>query len=365
MKTYKAAVIGLSHISQARSPSPLSLPSVDPMPRSHVAAYAGHPRVTLVGACDLMPAAIDRFNATWRDVHPTTRMYTDYREMLEVEKPDIVSVITPDDRHADIVVNAANAGVAGIWCEKPIATTLADADRMIEAVERNGTAMTVSHTRRWMPLYHKARELVRDKTYGELKVLTATMYYARAMLFRNGTHIFDMLCFLADARPEWLIAELEDGFDGFDRYRGDGGNEISSEPSANAYIKFANGVRANLMMQKSNNLTNVIEMVFENGVARIVGDGQIIINRVDGGPSTSTRSAISIAQTLGHEDWVADRELGILSEIVHALDTGTKPMLSPPRAARQTLSILLAILESHAKGNARVTIDAGPASIAS
>ena len=115
---------------------------------------------------------------------------------------------------------------------------------MIEAVERNNTAMTVSHTRRWMPIFHKARELVRDKTYGELKILTASMYYSRAMMFRNGTHIFDILCFLADARPEWLIAELEEGFDGFDRYRGDGGNEISSEPSANAYIKFANGVRA-------------------------------------------------------------------------------------------------------------------------
>ena len=363
MKTYTAAVIGLSQISQGRSPKPRSLPALDPMPRSHVAAYAAHPRVKLVGACDLMPATIDKFNATWRDAHPDTRMYSDYREMLEKEKPDIVSVITPDDKHADIVVNAANSGIKGIWCEKPIATTLADADRMIEAVERNGTAMTVSHTRRWMPLYHKARELARDKTYGDLKVLTATMYYSRAMLFRNGTHIFDMLCFLADARPEWLIAELEDGFDGFDRYRGDGGNEISSEPSANAYIKFANGVRANMMMLKSNNLINVIEMVFENAVARLSGDGQIVISRVDGGPSTSTRSAISVTQTIGHEDWTADRELGTLSEFVDALDTGTKPALSPPRAARTTLAILLAILESHAKGNAKVMIDAGPASI--
>ena len=361
MKTYTAAVVGLSQISQGRLPKPRSLSATDPMPRSHVSASAAHPRFKLDGACDLMPAGHEKFNATWRDVHPDTRLYSDYREMLDKEKPDIISVITPDDKHADIVVDAANRGVRGIWCEKPIATTLVDADRMIEAVERNNTAMTVSHTRRWMPIFHKARELVRDKTYGELKILTATMYYSRAMMFRNGTHIFDMLCFLADARPEWLIGELEEGFDGFDRYRGDGGNEITSEPSANAYIKFANGVRANMMMQKSNNSTQAIEMVFENAVARMAGDGQIVVNRVDGPPATSTRGAISVTQTIGHEDWLADRELGTLSELVQALDTGTKPALSPPRAARQTLAVLLAILESHKQGNAKVMIDAGPA----
>ncbi|MEI7469747.1 MAG: Gfo/Idh/MocA family oxidoreductase, partial [Chloroflexota bacterium] len=107
MQKYKAAVIGLSHISQARSPKPSSMPAVQPMPRSHVAAYAAHPQIELVGACDLMPAAFERFNNIWRDVHPNTRLYTDYREMLAQEKPDIVSVITPDDKHADIVVNVA------------------------------------------------------------------------------------------------------------------------------------------------------------------------------------------------------------------------------------------------------------------
>ena len=356
MKKYKAAVIGLSHISQARSPKPSSMPAVQPMPRSHVAAYAAHPQIELVGACDLMPAAFERFNNTWRDVHPNTRLYTDYREMLAQEKPDIVSVITPDDKHADIVVNVANSGVKGIWCEKPIATTLADADRMIEAVERNGVAMTVSHTRRWMPMFHRVRDLVRDKTYGNLKLVTATSYYSRAMMFRNGTHTFDMMCFLADAAPEWVIGELEDGFDGFDRYQGDGGNLISSEPSANAYIKFKNGVRANVLMVKSNNQTNVIELVFDNAVVRLDGSPQIVIHRIDGPPATATKAAIGVTETIGYSDWSADRELAVVTELVHALDTGTVPTISPPRVARTTLSLLLAVLESHAKGNAKVML---------
>ncbi len=358
MKTYTAAVIGLSQISQGRSPRPAALPAADPMPRSHVAAYAAHRQVKLVGVCDLMPAAIEKFNATWRDKHPDTRLYADFREMLATEKPDIVSVITPDDKHADIVVHAAHSGVKAIWCEKPIATTVADADRMIEAVEKYGVAMTVSHTRRWLPTFHRLRELVRARTYGKLQLVTATQYHSRAMMFRNGTHIVDMLCFLADARPEWVIAELEDGFDGFDRYRGDGGTAISSEPSANAYIKFANGVRASLLMAKGNISTGAFELIFENAVVRSTSDEQISIHRVDGPQATSTRAAITVTETIGHEDWTAERELGTLTELIHALDTGTPPSLSTPRMARQTLAVLMAILDSHAKGSAKVLVDA-------
>lgn len=360
MKTYTAAVIGLSQISQGRSPAPAALPAASPMPRSHVAAYAAHPRVKLVGACDLMPAALERFNTTWRDVHPDTRLYADYREMLAAEKPDIVSIITPDDRHADITVAVADSGVRGIWCEKPIATTLEDADRMIAAAERNNVAMTVSHTRRWMPLYHKARELVLGGEYGPLKLLTTTLYHSRAMLFRNGTHSVDMLCFLAGAPADWVIADLEDGFEGYDRYKGDGGAAVSSEPAANAYIKFKNGVRASLTMVKGNIQVSELTLVFENAVARISSslgaEDAIVIDRIDGPPATSTRGAIGVRQAIGHEAWTADRELGTLSELVDALDRGVKPTLSTPRDARHTLAVLLAILESNAKGNAKVAV---------
>jgi hypothetical protein len=66
------------------------------------------------------------------------REYTDYRQMLEQERPDLVSVVPPDDHHAAPVIAAAESGVKGIICEKPLAGSLADADRMIEAVERSG-----------------------------------------------------------------------------------------------------------------------------------------------------------------------------------------------------------------------------------
>ncbi|MBX7214078.1 MAG: Gfo/Idh/MocA family oxidoreductase [Thermoflexales bacterium] len=357
MKTYTAAVIGLSHISQARAPLPEALSAALPMPRSHVAAYAAHPRIKLVGACDLLLEPITRFEQTWRDAHPDTKIYTDYREMIARERPDIVSVVTPDDQHADIVVAVARAGVPAIWCEKPLATTLEDADRMIDAVEANKTLMLVSHTRRWIPLFHRLRELVTKRPYGALKLVSARLFYSRAMLFRNGTHAVDMLTFLAGAPAEWVIGELEDGFDHFNRYLGDGGRAVESEPSANALIRFTNGVRGSLLMQKGAIQSNAYELVFENAVVRSADDGRILVERLDGPPGTVTQAGIPVTQVLGYPEWTAEAELATVSELVDALDKGTPPPLSTPRAARATLAILLGILESHARGNAKVMIN--------
>ena len=86
--------------------------------------------------CDLVPGLLDDFKAAWADDLPNVNTYTDYREMLAREELDILTVATSDNRHTDIVVDGANASVKGILCEKPLATSLEDADRMIEACRR-------------------------------------------------------------------------------------------------------------------------------------------------------------------------------------------------------------------------------------
>ena len=102
--------------------------------------------------------------------------------MLAQENLDIVTVATSDHRHADLVVNAANAGAKGIFCEKPMATNLADADRMLEAVERNGTILSIDHTRRWQPMWrHTKEEIVGAGEIGEVKYIIGTLNGGRAM----------------------------------------------------------------------------------------------------------------------------------------------------------------------------------------
>ena len=199
----------------------------------------------LVAGCDLSEETLKVFGESLRERWPDIALYADYREMLRKEQPDIVTVATPDDRHAELVVDAVNAGARGIFCEKPLATTLADADRMIAACEAGNVVLSVDHTRRFMPMWKRLKnEFVRGGRIGELQYIVGALSGERASLFRNGTHLIDALCYLADSPPAWVFAELEAGYEDYTEYRGDGGRTPALEPSASGYIHFASGVRA-------------------------------------------------------------------------------------------------------------------------
>ena len=182
----------------------------------HASGLVGLPNAELVAACDILETTLVDFKEQWKDHWSDIALYTDHEEMLAKEDLDIVTVATSDHRHADLVVNAANAGAKGIFCEKPMATNLADADRMLEAVERNGTILSIDHTRRWQPLWrHTKEEIVGAGEIGEVKYIIGTLNGGRAMLFRNGTHLIDAICYYAESDPEWVIAELEAGYEDY------------------------------------------------------------------------------------------------------------------------------------------------------
>ena len=75
---------------------------------------------------------------------PIKNRYTDYREMLAKNEIDVVTIATPHSLHAEQVIESANAGV-GIISEKPMATSLEEANKILEVVKRNGVLYTVVH----------------------------------------------------------------------------------------------------------------------------------------------------------------------------------------------------------------------------
>ena len=96
----------------------------------HVKAYQRCANAEVIAA-----AAIDNLeNFCQRNKIP--KCYNDYREMLEKEDIEMVSVCVPNYLHSEMVINATNAG-KHIVCEKPLATNLEDCDKMIEACKDN------------------------------------------------------------------------------------------------------------------------------------------------------------------------------------------------------------------------------------
>ena len=178
VKTYRCAIIGLTNIAGGLATASLT-GGRHPLPYSHASALAMIPRARVVAVCELVPALAQQFLDHWGDTWPNIHVYTDYREMLQREGIDVLSVCTPDNRHAAVVIDAANYGIPAIFCEKPLATTLTDADQMIEAIERNGTVFSVDHTRRWDPYFHRVKEII---DAGMIGLAATRFWYTCCML---------------------------------------------------------------------------------------------------------------------------------------------------------------------------------------
>lgn len=108
MTPYRVAIIGLSDIGMA-PPAAAPDPVLGTMvPTSHASAYAALPGTEVVAACDLIPVRLDEFQRTWGWRFPDARLSTDYRALLAEQRIDILSVVTPDDRHTQIVVDGVS-----------------------------------------------------------------------------------------------------------------------------------------------------------------------------------------------------------------------------------------------------------------
>lgn len=346
MKTYRAAVIGLTGIA-SRPASPAVVPHFGlQMPHSHVAAYAAASRATVVGVCDLVPGLLEGFRTAWGERFPEARTYTDYREMLANEEVELLSVVTSDHRHAQMVVDGAEAGVKGIFCEKPIATTLVDAERMIAACKANNVPLLINHSTRWYPQYPQARQMIRDGAIGQVRRIMVTGVGPRAMLFRNTTHVVDMLCYLADSDPEWLMGELDDEHRNYaPRYAGDGGKVPSTDPGCSAYIHFKNGVRAFVNCSQMPISYREWDVIGDRGRLRLGVMADEMWQQLDDGRVMSTPLRPKMNSQV---DMFAAVE-----ELIGLVENGGTGS-STGEDGYRTLSILLGILQSNADGGSRI-----------
>jgi predicted dehydrogenase len=106
--------------------------------------------------------------------------YADYRELLAREQLDFVDICTPEFLHAEQVEAAADAGVH-IICEKPMASSIAEADRMITATDRAGVFLMIAHSRRFTGRYRQIRAAIDRGDIGEVRYFRENERRPRAM----------------------------------------------------------------------------------------------------------------------------------------------------------------------------------------
>ena len=185
MAQLRAAVIGLGRIGSTFDDEIIRGGTFF-LPYCHAPAYAESPLVELVAGADLDARQRTWFAERWglSEKH----VYADYREMLQREELDLVSVCTSARPRAGIIEEVARAGVPGIWAEKPIAISLAEADALLQVCREHGTALAVNCHRRWNALFKEIKGMLDAGEFGELQQITVHGTFG---LSSNGSHMLD------------------------------------------------------------------------------------------------------------------------------------------------------------------------------
>lgn len=136
---------------------------------AHLEGYRQLDQITVVAGADLRAdrarMMADRYGFT---------PYTDYREMLETERLDLVAVLSTVASHREVVEAVAERRLH-ILCEKPLALTLDDADRMIRGCREHGVKLFYAASYRFLQPLVRARELIASGALGDVRLITETM----------------------------------------------------------------------------------------------------------------------------------------------------------------------------------------------
>lgn len=188
---YRAAIIGLGFIGGADQVSGDALGQrVVDLDGTHFAALSSHPRIALVAGSSRDAGRRERFAE-----RSGAQTYSDWRQMLAEQDLDIVSVATYAPQHPEMVVSCAERGIPAIYCEKPIANNLPDAERMIAACQSAGSQLVINHNRQFDPDYAQVRDAIAEDRLGTL--ISGSLVWPSGRLGNVGTHMIDAIQLLA------------------------------------------------------------------------------------------------------------------------------------------------------------------------
>ena len=171
-------------------------------PCTHIGAYSQLSSAIVACAAETDPIKLEYISRRWKIPH----LYKDYREMLRKEELDVISVCTPLELHKQVVVDAAKSRVKAIFCEKPMAVSLAEAAEMVKACRDYGVYLTINHSRRWDANYGEIRKTLGNGVLGDVVKIVGGY---TSGLMAMGTHLIDLMHqFFGDV--EWVIGLKED-----------------------------------------------------------------------------------------------------------------------------------------------------------
>lgn len=146
---------------------------------THANAYVRHPKTELIAAADHREERVKAFGK----YSGLKALYTDWREMLEKESLDLVSITTTAKPRPEITVAAAESGVKGIFTCRPISETLEGADAMVETCKRKGVVLITGTIDLNHPAFGIAKGLLDKNEIGRVINMISNVAYAQNNIF--------------------------------------------------------------------------------------------------------------------------------------------------------------------------------------
>ena len=217
--------------------------------------------------------AADSYNST-------TKIFTDYKELLKMSEIDIVHICTPSGLHAQMCIDALNAG-KHVLCEKPLCLNVKDADNVIEAAKRSNKKMFVVKQNRFNVPIRILRDALDKGMFGKLYSINANViwnrrpeYYQEAdwrgtkeldggALMTQASHFVDML--------QWIGGSVKSVFAKTDKFL----HNIETEDTGVLILRFESGALGTIYYTTcayDKNIEGSITVLGTKGSAKIGGE---------------------------------------------------------------------------------------------
>ncbi|MEH7386569.1 Gfo/Idh/MocA family oxidoreductase [Bacillus sp. JJ1521] len=324
---------------------------------NHIAA-AQENELEIVALCDVIPENMeDKMNQF--DLPKSTALYTDYKEMLEKEKPELVAICTESGKHAVIALDCIEAG-ANLIIEKPIALSLEDADEIIKKAKEKNVKVSACHQNRFNKSIQKIREAVEEERFGRLLHGTAHIrwnrgedYYTQApwrgtweqdggALMNQCIHNIDLLRWMMGGEIDEVVGMTDNLKHGF----------IEAEDLGMALIKFSNGSYG--IVEGTTNIfpTNLEETLYIFGDSGTIKAGGKSVNIIEEWLFVDKKDNPEEVKAKYQENPPSVYGFGhnpLYTDVIEAIKNDREPYVTA-KDGRDALELVLAIYKSAAEG---------------
>lgn len=306
------------------------------LPYGHAGAYKAVPETEIVAAADINGEQLEH----WCDRFDIPGRYTDYREMIQKENLDIVSVTVPALYRAEPLLYAAENGVRGIYSEKALCASPAETDAIVEACTKNNVQIVYGAMRRYWTGVEKAREIIESGDIGSPRAVL----FGATNVFHTGSHFVDVgLYLLGDAKATHVQANLRSP----KIVEADGSVRVENDPGViSAVVQLENGTR----MLFTDLYYGEAEITCTEGLIRSTGDfAQYSVRRAIGGKSRQLED-LEFPAFQGRSSTVA-----IIRDLIRSIETG-QPGRSNIDVIQNGMELSFAMVESHLRGGVPVEV---------